>query len=117
LTVNFYNKTLTVLRFGWIDFEDWEPQSAETGQAATLPDSVYEHKLLDIYGKYRLNAPVEILDGIGPATAEKLGKVDVYTVGDLVSYTGDQSTPVRFKPKALDFAGIDDKNPEPDLFS
>lgn len=117
LTVNFRDTTLTVLRFGWIDFEDWEAQSAASGQAATLNDSVYEHKLLDIYGEYRLNAPVEILDGIGPARTQELEKIGVYTVGDLVSYTGDESTPVRFKAKALDFAGMDHEDPEPDLFS
>ena len=26
ITVNFYNQTLTLIRFGWIDAADWDPQ-------------------------------------------------------------------------------------------
>lgn len=52
ITVNFYRQTLTLLRFGWIDLDDWKPQGAQTGQAATLPNTVYELKVVEIPGSY-----------------------------------------------------------------
>ena len=36
ITVNFFNQTLTLMRFGWIDADDWDPQEAPTGQMAGL---------------------------------------------------------------------------------
>lgn len=88
ITVNFYKDLLYLIRFGWIDFQDWTGQSAESGQAATLPNEVYEHKLRDIKGEYRLNAPILILDGIGPSTKEKIveemGKNDMITVSEFI---------------------------------
>lgn len=50
ITVNFYGKTLTLLRFGWIDVSDWKPQSSATGQAASLSNDVYKYKLEEIPG-------------------------------------------------------------------
>jgi hypothetical protein len=72
ITVNFYKDLIYLIRFGWIDFEDWTGQSAASGQAATLSDEVYEYKLKDIKGDYRLNAPVTVIDGVGDKTKERI---------------------------------------------
>lgn len=80
LTVNFFGQTLTMLRFGWIDEDDWMPQAAPTGQMAGLPDTVYKYKLIAIPGKYRANAPVGFLRGVGPKTAQWLGERGISTI-------------------------------------
>jgi hypothetical protein len=88
LTANFYQRTLTLLRFGWIDAADWRPQSSQTGQMAALPDAVYQHKLVVIPGEYRLKGPVELLRGVGAKTAAKLRALNINTIGDLLKYAG-----------------------------
>jgi ScaI-like restriction endonuclease len=88
LTANFYKRTLTLLRFGWIDAADWKPQASQTGQMAGLPDAVYQWKLVVLPGEYRLKGPVELLRGVGAKTAAKLHALKVHTIGDLLDYTG-----------------------------
>jgi hypothetical protein len=88
ITINFFGKSLNLIRFGWIDASDWKPQKAQTGQAATLLPEVYKYKLLEIPGEYRLNAPVGIMEGIGKMTAAILAAEGVQTVYDLVNYEG-----------------------------
>lgn len=85
LTVNFHGKALTLLRFGWIDAEDWKPQVAPTGQMAGLSDAVYASKLIVIAGAYRRNAPVGLLKGVGPAKAKELNALGIRTIGDLIA--------------------------------
>lgn len=72
ITINFFDDLLYLIRFGWIDFDDWAGQKAATGQAATLPNDVYEHKLRAIKGDYQLNAPIFTLKGVGPKTMDKI---------------------------------------------
>lgn len=78
-----------LIRFGWVDHDDWQAQSADTGQAAKLPDQVYEEKLRVIEGDYMKNAPLEIVNGIGPGTIEDvrdfLTEHDISTVGQFVT--------------------------------
>jgi hypothetical protein len=88
ITVNFYGLDLTLIRFGWIDADDWEPQKSPTGQMAGLKKSVYEHKLLPLRGDYRKKTPVALLDGVGEATAKKFSELGIATVGDLLRYPG-----------------------------
>lgn len=64
------NHNIFLIRFGWVDHEDWEGQKASTGQAAVLSDEAYEHKLVAICGEYLLDAPLELAYGIGPKTIE-----------------------------------------------
>jgi len=89
ITVNFFGQTLTLLRFGWIDADDWDPQEAPTGQMAGLGKAVYDYELLAISGSYRQQAPVIVLDGVGPKTEELLAGIGIRTVGDLMRYTGE----------------------------
>lgn len=89
ITVNFHGTELVLLRFGWIDEEDWDAQKAPTGQASGLADRVYSGKLLQISGEYRLGAPVGILSGIGKSRASRLSVEGVNTIGDLLSYSGN----------------------------
>jgi hypothetical protein len=91
ITMNFYQKTITLLRFGWIDQDDWIPQGAATGQAAVLKQEVYKYKLLEINGSYRNASPIELLNGIGSKSVVPFHNEGIYTFGDLKAYSG--STP------------------------
>jgi hypothetical protein len=86
ITVNFFNQTLTLIRFGWIDAADWDPQEAPTGQMAGLKQAVYDSKLIPIPGPYRQHAPVLLLDGVGHSTADQLAQLGIATIGDLLRY-------------------------------
>ncbi len=88
ITVNFYGDRLFLVRFGWIDASDWKPQKAPTGQMAGLDDAVYAHKLLSVPGDYQLEAPVEVLPGIGAKRAEELASLGVVTVAQLIAFGG-----------------------------
>ena len=88
ITVNFFETTIMLIRFGWIDQEDWSAQQAQTGQAAGLPVSVYQGKLLELSGAYRRQAPVQILKGVGPKRAVELHEQGIRVIGDLLDYTG-----------------------------
>jgi hypothetical protein len=88
ITVNFFGQALTLIRFGWIDADDWDPQEAPTGQMAGLREAVYDYKLLPISGSYRQQAPVLLLDGVGPVTEKQFAELGIYTVGDLLQYQG-----------------------------
>src|SRR5262245_50823236 len=89
-TVNFFNRTLTLIRFGWIDADDWDPQEAPTGQMAGLKRTVYDYKLTPIPGSYRQKAPVLLLDGVGPARQAQLDELGIRTVGDLLRFRGER---------------------------
>ncbi len=102
ITVNFYGTTLTLLRFGWIDYEDWQPQKAATGQAATLKNEVYKHKLLEITGEYRLNAPVGLLEGVGEKRIKIFASEGIKTIRNLLDYEGNNQFIQKFKEKAKD---------------
>lgn len=92
LTVNFFKQALTLLRFGWIDADDWDPQESPTGQMAGLKKSVYDHKLIAIPGAYRQHAPIILLEGVGPKTAEEFDKIGIHTIGDLLSFSAELPT-------------------------
>jgi hypothetical protein len=95
LTVNFYRQALTLLRFGWIDADDWDPQLAPTGQMAGLKKAVYDGKLIAISGVYRQRAPAILLNGVGPKMAEDLAAIGIETIGDLLAFSGE--LPKRFE--------------------
>jgi hypothetical protein len=40
--------TITTVRFGWLDHEDWQGQTAATGQQARLSPAVERYKLLKL---------------------------------------------------------------------
>ncbi len=90
ITVNFYDRILTLIRFGWIDATDWKSQTSPTGQMAGLADTVYAHKLIPIPGEYQLDAPVELLDGVGDKTSALFREVGIKTIRDLL----DCSVPI-----------------------
>lgn len=85
ITVNYYNTTVTLIRFGWIDSWDWTSQTASTGQAATLSNDTYTHKLKTIHGAYMLQAPVQIVSGIGPGLIEDLHQLGIFKIEDLLN--------------------------------
>ncbi len=89
LTVNFHNQALTLLRFGWIDADDWRPQAAATGQMAGLSQAIYDGKLIPIVGAYRRHAPLVVLAGAGPASMDDFAKLGLRTVGDLLEFSGE----------------------------
>ena len=85
LTVIFVGRALTLIRFGWIDADDWKPQAAPTGQMAGLSDAVYTSKLIPIAGEYRASAPIELLHGVGASTASEFHRCGITTIGDLLA--------------------------------
>lgn len=86
LTANFTGRTLRLLRFGWIDEEDWQPQGAPTGQMSALPTRVYKGKLVTIPGDYRLDASVDCLPGVGPQTVKEFGHLGIRTLRELLAF-------------------------------
>jgi len=42
---------IRLIRFGWLDLEDWVGQKAATGQQARLMPEVEKNKLLELYRK------------------------------------------------------------------
>jgi hypothetical protein len=42
------NPQIRMVRFGWIDYEDWRGQTAATGQQARLSQDVERYKLLEL---------------------------------------------------------------------
>lgn len=100
ITINFYDQTLNLIRYGWIDQEDWKAQSAATGQAATLPETVYNHKLVIVPGAYRLHAPIGILEGVGPKKAELFSFEGIETISDLLQYTGNNRALIKLQEQA-----------------
>ncbi len=94
ITVNFFGQILTLIRFGWIDAEDWDPQIAPTGQMAGLRETVYQYKLVPIPGSYRRLTPVSLLIGVGPAMSERLAQLGIRTIGDLLLFERDLPGPL-----------------------
>jgi hypothetical protein len=88
ITINFIGQTITLLRIGWIDQDDWIAQGSETGQAATLKPDVYTHKLIEVNGSYREKSPVQLCDGVGKQAAEHCNNLGVFTFKDLRVYNG-----------------------------
>lgn len=85
ITINFHGQTLTMLRFGWIDADDWQAQKSATGQMAGLSDNVYKYKLMTIPGTYILNGPIQLMEGAGPKAAAALTVAGLTTIGQLVT--------------------------------
>lgn len=73
-----------MIRFGWIDEDDWKPQAASTGQMASLAEEVYTHKLIPLKGKYVLGAPIRLLDGIGEKSEIHLNSLGISSINDLL---------------------------------
>jgi len=86
LTINFHERDLFLIRFGWVDESDWRGQDAPTGQMASLSRAVYDFKLLPIPGEYRANAPVCVLPGVGRKTADPLHAQGIVTIRDLLAW-------------------------------
>lgn len=88
---------LFLIRFGWIDFDDWTGQAAATGQAAKLSSEVYKHKLRVIEGDYMLNAPLRLVHMVGPSTMESveefLEQNKITTIGEFVEAYEQTSNP------------------------
>lgn len=102
LTVNFHQRTLLLIRFGWIDWSDWAGQNAQSGQAASLSAAVYEHKLITIPGAYLDNQPVQLLRGIGAKRAATLNELGILTVGDVRAYSGNEASVLKLKQSLLE---------------
>lgn len=85
LTVNFRGDKLNLIRFGWIDAEDWKSQSASTGQMASLGKDVYKYKLKELKYPYLMNADIFILGGISEKTEAELNSQGIYSLKDLLT--------------------------------
>lgn len=102
ITVNFYDRMINLIRFGWIDHSDWKAQLSQTGQAASLSEETYTYKLIPITGEYRLNTPVSLLKGVGKKTAKIFEAEGIKTVRELKNYQGNNKKLLDFKHKLED---------------
>jgi nucleotidyltransferase/DNA polymerase involved in DNA repair len=57
---------------------------------AGLPDSVYDHKLIVVDGRYRLQSPIGILKGVGPQAIDSLNSIGIHKIIDLLNYPLNQ---------------------------
>lgn len=106
ITVNFYGKTLTLIRFGWIDASDWKAQSSATGQMAGLGEEVYTHKLRVIRGKYMLNSPIKkLVKGVGDKAADALNEEGVFTIAGLLNASNLPTKLQKHRAKAIEDYG------------
>lgn len=85
ITLNFYGRHINLIRFGWIDGSDWVAQKSSTGQMAGLGPNVYAYKLIPIGGDYTLNAPIQLLSGVGPGIAAQCIALDIYSIRDALN--------------------------------
>ena len=85
LTVNFRKDKLNLIRFDWIDAEDWKSQVSSTGQMASLRKEVYEHKLKELIYPYLMNADVFIIGGVSEKTEQELNAQGIYSLKDLMT--------------------------------
>lgn len=85
LTVNFRKDKPNLIRFGWIDAEDWISQKASTGQMASLKKEVYEYKLKELTYPYLMNADLFIIGGISEKTEHELNSQAIYSLHDLMT--------------------------------
>ena len=83
--MNFYKKFLNLVRFGWIDYEDWISQKSPTGQMAGLSQDVYKYKLIPIC-KEKLNPYIGTYKGLGKKVIIELEKYKIYTINDFINF-------------------------------
>lgn len=105
LTVNFYQQTITLIRFGWIDSYDWQSQAASSGQAAVLSDHVYKNKMIELRGKYQLASPVELVNGVGGKSLILLHEKKIYSVLDLLTSNSEDRIIEKYKSRAEQMFG------------
>jgi len=103
ITINFHGQTLTRLRFGWIDADDWVPQKSPTGQMAGLGDDVYKYKLLTIPGPYILNGPVQLVNGVGEKAANDLAAAGLTTIGAFLAAKTVPAKYAKLQVQALEY--------------
>lgn len=84
LIINYSGRHITLIRFGWIDGQDWQAQKSQSGQMASLKQYVYDHKLVTIDGSYRLQTPVDLIHGVGNKAARDLNQLGIFTIHDLL---------------------------------
>lgn len=103
ITINFYKQSLTLIRFGWIDADDWQAQKSATGQMAGLKDEVYKYKLLPIKGTYMLNGPVQLIQGVGPKARTEFTSAGIQTIQELLDAKKLPSNLEKFRVAAKEF--------------
>jgi hypothetical protein len=105
ITVNFHGSTLSLVRFGWIDHEDWVSQKSETGQASSLKEDTYTFKLIPILGDYQRAANLGILKGVGAKMLENLQKQKIITIAQLLNHPSTDSKIEKLKRTAIAWLG------------
>ena len=83
LTVNFSGNRLSLIRFGWVDENDWVSQKSSSGQQARLKPYVYQHKLKVLLGEYMNNAPLTVLPGVGKKTEQVFQQQKITALSDI----------------------------------
>lgn len=105
LTVNFNKEKLNLIRFGWIDAEDWKSQTSSTGQMASLGKEVYEHKLKELVYPYLREASILIIRGVSEKVEFELNTQGIYTLKDLMTTTHLDKKYRKYQTLALESYG------------
>lgn len=115
VTLNYWNDTLYLIRFGWLDEEDWKPQEKKSGQQSKIRPTAYQLKLDILYGDYLLNTPCNVINGIDleidyKKNSEKtIVKKEIYrqlkNLDGILKYRGNNDDIIKYKSIFL-FTGI-----------
>lgn len=105
LTVNFHKDNLNLIRFGWIDADDWKSQTSSTGQMASLGKEVYQYKLIELIYPYLLDANIFIVNGISKKIENELNEKNIYTLKDLMTSKSLSGKYLKHQTKAIESYG------------
>ena len=97
IVVTYYHQQLTMIRFGWLDADDWKAQKALSGQSATLRDEALKCKLIEIPGPYQLDRHLRTLSGVGHVMEQQLHGLGFQRVSDMLGKPSDE-IPISLRP-------------------
>lgn len=102
ITLNYYNDAMYLIRFGWLDKEDWKEQ-VEGGQQAKIEESAYKFNLNILYGRYLMDTPTDLLLGYNLSkdyenlTEDDKILISLKNIGNLIKYHGDNDSILKLK--------------------
>jgi len=118
VTINFEKITkkdpeILLIKMGWLDHTDWHGQAPQTGQKASISKDVWDKKLITLH-KLPININtadferLQTLEGIGPATAQKIidyreanGKYE--SIDDLLDVKGIREHIIKYLQDVITF--------------
>lgn len=101
ITINYYKGDLYLIRFGWLDKEDWKSQD-KGGQQARITDFAYQNKLKILYDDYILNTPLQLINRINIEKDFIEGDYrnelkQIYNLRNIIKYRGNNDKIIKMK--------------------